>query len=314
MARFSQPSFLNGPPQPLILTLEGRRETPLELYVRTASPSQSSFLLESGKSLTGEAQYSFLGSSPVSITAHESTTVNGTAQDPFKPLRQVVADMRIDRTPELPPFFGGAVGYFSYDFVRRYETLPSNATNDLDIPDLQFCLFDLITAIDHRTNRVQIIFCPSMERFLGEARDKLYREGQDRLAECEARLRDGTVSEAAASPLESLSFTPNQTKEAYLNRVRRCQEYIAAGDIYQANLSHRFTVETPPWSRRGSDRLRYEQALYRQLRAVNPSPFSGLLHFDDVSLISCSPERLVRLQGRHVETRPIAGTRPRGCK
>ncbi len=312
MARFSQPTFLNGPPQPLVLTLDGWNESPLELYGKIASPSRPSFLLESGKRLTDEPSYSFFGSDPIAILAGTTAIANGTAEEPFKQLARIFGGSNFIGTPDLPPFFGGAVGYFSYDFVRRYETLPSNATNDLDIPDLQFCLFDLLTAIDHRTNRVQIIFCPSMERFLGEARDKLYREGQDRLAECETRLRDSTASEAAPSPIESLSFTPSQTKEAYLNRVRRCQEYIAAGDIYQANLSHRFTVETPPWTRRGSDRLRYEQALYRQLRAVNPSPFSGLLHFEDVSLISCSPERLVRLQGRHVDTRPIAGTRPRG--
>lgn len=94
--------------------------------------------------------------------------------------------------------------------------------------------------------------------------------------------------------------------------VRRTQAYVAAGDIYQANLSHRFTVDIPVRYRSGPDRLRYEHALYRQLRAVNPSPFSGLLRFEDFSLISSSPERLVRLRGRRAETRPIAGTRPRG--
>ena len=89
----------------------------------------------------------------------------------------------------------------------------------------------------------------------------------------------------------------NRRKEAYLDRVRRCQDYIAAGDIYQANLSHRFAVETSHRTiDRALGRLHYEHALYQQLRAVNPSPFSGLLRFGDMSLISCSPERLVRLQ------------------
>src|SRR5512143_687542 len=259
MARFSQPTFLNGPPQPLVLTLDGRSESPLDLYKKIASPSRPSFLLESGKRLTDEPSYSFFGSDPVAILASKTATASGTAEDPFKQLTRIFAGSNFERAPDLPPFFGGAVGYFSYDFVRRYETLPSNASNDLDIPDLQFCLFDLITAIDHRTNCIQIIFCPSMESFLGEERDNLYREGQYRLAECEARIRDSTAFEAQDSPIESLSFTPNQTKEAYLNRVRQCQDYIAAGDIYQANLSHRFTVETPPWSHRGSGRLRSEQ-------------------------------------------------------
>jgi anthranilate/para-aminobenzoate synthase component I len=150
-----------------------------------------------------------------------------------------------------------------------------------------------------------------MERFLGESREKLYREGLDRLAEWEARLM-GPPPEKESSIREPLAFAPQQTREAYLECVRRAQAYIAAGDIYQANLSHRFAVDLPARYSSGLERLRYEHGLYRQLRTVNPSPFSGLLRFEDLSLISCSPERLVRLSGRRAETRPIAGTRPRG--
>jgi para-aminobenzoate synthetase component I len=217
----------------------------------------------------------------------------------------------IEESPDLPPFFGGAVGCFSYDFVRRLEALPAIAPADLAIPHLQFALYDLICAVDHGANRLQIVFCPSMERFLGEEREKLYREGLDRLAEWEARLNVAPpVQDRLTS--EPLSFRPEQTREAYVDRVRRAQAYIAAGDIYQANLSQRFVADIPEDCRSGSSRLRYEQALYRQLRSVNPAPYSGLLRFDDCSLISSSPERLIRLKGRRADTRPIAGTRPRG--
>jgi len=109
-----------------------------------------------------------------------------------------------------------------------------------------------------------------------------------------------------------MAFHPDQTRDAYLQRVQRCQEYIAAGDIYQANLSHRFTLKPLSSYDEGTDRQLYEQELYRRLQAVNPSPFSGLIRFDDVTLISSSPERLVRLRNRQADTRPIAGTRPRG--
>jgi aminodeoxychorismate synthase component I len=292
--------------------MDGRNESPLDLYVKIASPSQPSFLLESGTSLSGESRYSFLGSSPIATVANVGTASYGPAKDPFAELRQAITGPRIERTPGLPPFFGGAVGYFSYDFVRHFETLPSMALKDLPIPDLHFALFDLVTAIDHKTNRIQLLYCPPMERFLGEPRDKLYRDGLDRLAECESRLTGTTAPEQTLLSIDPLSFTPQQTRDEYLNRVGRCQQYIAAGDIYQANLSHRFSVQIPEQYRTGAERLRYEQALYRQLRKVNPSPFSGILHFDDLSLISSSPERLVRLQGRRVDTRPIAGTRPRG--
>jgi len=292
--------------------MDGRSESPLDLYVKIASPSQPSFLLESGVSLSSGSRYSFLGCSPIATIANDGTAMYGPMKDPFAALRQAIAGPRIERTPDLPPFFGGAVGYFSYDFVRYFETLPSMASKDLQIPDLHFALFDLVAAIDHKKNRIQLLYCPPMERFLGEARDKLYREGLDRLAECEAKLTSVTAPDQILGSIDQLSFSPEQTKDEYLHRVSRCQQYITAGDIYQANISHRFSMQIPEQYRTGTDRLRYEQALYRQLRKVNPSPFSGILHFDDLSLISSSPERLVRLQGRRADTRPIAGTRPRG--
>jgi anthranilate/para-aminobenzoate synthase component I len=196
--------------------------------------------------------------------------------------------------------------------VRDFETLPSIATDDLRLPDLQFGLYDIITAIDHQTNRLQIIFCPPIERFLGEPREQLYREGLTRLTEWEARLSGRSAPLKNLPSLDQMVFHPDQTRDAYLNRVRNCQEYISAGDIYQANLSHRFTLQPPSAYNDGADRQPYEQELYRRLQAVNPSPFSGLMHFDDVTLISSSPERLVRLHNRQADTRPIAGTRPRG--
>src|SRR2546425_12759041 len=133
-----------------------------------------------------------------------------------------------------------------------------------------------------------------MERFLGEPREKLYREGLDRLAEWEAGLSGRPAPLKNLPPLDQMDFHPNQTRDAYLDRVRRCQEYIVAGDIYQANLSHRFTLHPPRAHNDGPDRQPYEQELYRRLQAVNPSPFSGLMHFDDVTLLSSSPERRVR--------------------
>jgi aminodeoxychorismate synthase component I len=311
MTRFTQPSFLRGAPRPLVLSIPSRGKRPLDLYERIASPSQPSFLLESGKGQTTDTAYSFMGSGPVS-TVSLPARLNGTpAEDPFESLRQGIGKPGIEQTPDLPPFFGGAVGCFSYDFARRFETLPSIAADDLSFPDVRFAFYELVAAVDHRANRVQILFCPSTERFMGESREKLYREGLDRLAEWEARLNAPAPARELGA-VAPLSFTPEQTKDAYLDRVRRVQSYIAAGDIYQANLSHRFAADLPLRHGSGSERLRYEQLLYRQLRNVNPSPFSGLLRFDDFSLISSSPERLVRLNGRQAQTRPIAGTRPRG--
>jgi para-aminobenzoate synthetase component I len=300
--------------------MEGHGRTPFELYRMIASPSQPSFLLDSGKGTGGGARYSFLGSSPFSVLTGRQgqaslRTQEGhecSSKDPFGSLYRLFAGPQIEPPPGLPPFWGGAVGYLSYDLVRDFETLPSNAKDDLLLPYLQFGLYDIITAVDHQTDRLQMIFCPPMERFLGEPREKLYREGLGRLADWEAKLSGRPSPHNDLPSIDQMAFHPDQTRDAYLDRVRRCQEYIAAGDIYQANLSHRFTLHPPSTYNDGTDRYPYEQELYRRLQSINPSPFSGLMHFNDVTLISSSPERLVRLHDRQADTRPIAGTRPRG--
>ncbi|HSF67825.1 MAG TPA: anthranilate synthase component I family protein [Nitrospiraceae bacterium] len=320
MARFSQLSFLGGPPQPLVLTTDGRGRTPFELYCLIASPSQPSFLLDSGKGREGVGHHSFLGSNPFSVLTGRQgqaslRTCEGReyiSRDPFDLLCRLFARPQIEPPSGLPPFWGGAVGYFSYDLVREFETLPCLANDDLQLPCLQFGLYDVVTAINHQTDCLQIIFCPPMERFLGEPREKLYHEGLDRLAEWEARLSTTPPPLESLLSFDRMAFHPYQKREAYLDRVRRCQEYIAAGDIYQANLSHRFTLQPPSTYNDSTDRQRYEQELYRRLQAINPSPFSGFVHFNDVTLISSSPERLVRLRKGQADTRPIAGTRPRG--
>ena len=300
--------------------MDGQGRTPFELYRLIASPDQPSFLLDSVKRTDSGCRFSFLGSSPFSVLTGRQgqaslRTRKGreySSEDPFGSLCRLFAHPQIEPPPGLPPFWGGAVGYFSYDLVREFETLPSIAKDDLLLPDLQFGLYDIITSVDHQTDRLQIIYCPPIERFLGEPREKLYREGLDRLAEWEATLSGRPASLKNFLSLDQMAFHLNQTRDAYLDRVLRCQEYIAAGDIYQANLSHRFTLQPPSTYHDGTDRQRYEQELYQRLQAVNPSPFSGLIHFDDVTLISSSPERLVRLHDRQADTRPIAGTRPRG--
>ena len=320
MSHFSQSSFLDGPPQPLVLTLDRGGRTPFELYRLIASPSQPSFLLDSGKQSHRGRDYSFLGSDPYAllIGRHGQTILRTNegdeyvSQDPFGNLSRLLTQPRIAPFPDLPPFWGGAVGYLSYDLVRDFEILPSLAEDDLQLPYLQFGFYDIVAAIDHQTDRIQLIFCPPMERLLGEPREKLYHEGVDRLAEWEARLCRKLTPLKNFLSSNQKAFYPNQPRDAYLNQVRCCQEYIAAGDIYQANLSHRFTLDLSHPTDDRIDRPRNEQILYQRLQAVNPSPFSGLIHFDEVTLISSSPERLVRLHNGRVDTRPIAGTRPRG--
>jgi aminodeoxychorismate synthase component I len=300
------------------VTLPRPSATPFDLYTKIASNHRPSFLFESGNGHATMGRYSFFAGNPYQIVRgkvdqyvqHTTQGHEKSGQAPFQHLARLFESSHIARPRDVPPFFGGAVGYFSYDLVRQFERLPSIALDDLAVPDLEFAFFDLVAAVDHEQNCLVLMFCPPLERFLSEPREKLFREGRDRLAALEARLSGPALTGLHSDTQGRLSFQPEQQRSSYMDRVRRCQDYIATGDIYQANLSHRFTVigdALPTHPELQSDLLAYDR-----VRALNPSPFSGLLRFDQTSLISSSPERLVRLDGRRADTRPIAGTRPRG--
>jgi len=298
-----QRAFLSGPAQPLVVVRPQPNADVFELYGRMVRPDRPSFLLESGNGTSATARYSFFGNDPYLTltgrgqkyqieTADEVRTHHGSA---FQALQQTLADSTIAKPDGLPPFYGGAVGYLGYDLVRSFESLPILAADDLQFPDLHMVFLDIVAAVDHQTRLLYLMYCPPLSRFQAEPREKLYREGCDRLAELEARMTSPVSPRAPSIWPGRASFVSSQSRDTYTARVRRCQEYIAAGDIYQANLSHRFTLDLGNAS---SDRESGEYAaqLYGRLRHVNPSPFSGLVRFNDVSLVSCSPERLVQLK------------------
>ena len=306
-------------PGPLIQSLPLPVDDPFELYARLTSFSKHSFLLESGKGRAEVSRYSFIGSNPFLIFSSKGTnyTIRTSEQtihlsgDPFKALRDMLPQKRIPREPSLPPFVGGAVGFFSYDFVRQLESLPQQAVDDLQMPDLCFLFVEVLAAIDHETQMLHLMFAPHPQRVESQSRDLLYREGQDRLAELRANLyvpnRSGNDE---WSQFRRASIHGQQSRSEYVGRVRECQDFIAAGDIYQANLSHRFTVE---WPKENLDEPEIQGSYcYQQIRQINPSPFSAFLILDDWTVVCNSPERLIRLQGERADSRPIAGTRPRG--
>jgi para-aminobenzoate synthetase component I len=316
MITSSRTRFLHhARPEPLVLSIPAPTEDPYELYCRLSVPGYSSFLLESGKGNDTVARYSFMGCGPYLMLSGKEESYELRTRDgvtvyqgsPWNALRDKLRASPISNPGGLPPFFGGAVVFLSYDLVRQFEQLPRLALDDLYLPDLECLFVDQVAALDHHTQTLHLMFTPPLQRFQEEPREKLYREGCDRLAEWEARLAIPSRQDDVSS-IGRFDIQPGQSQNSYMERVRQCQEFIRAGDIYQANLSHRFAMQ---WheSRRSSDRQR---ALYRRLKAVNPSPFSALLHLDRFSLVGCSPERLIRLAGQFADTRPIAGTRRRG--
>jgi aminodeoxychorismate synthase component I len=312
MSLLSKEAFLGAPsPTPLATVLTLPACSTSELYEGLVADDACPVLLESGGAQP--QGYSIIASSPSRIFRAtgrrvECLEASGRSsviqRDPLSALRDLILGMALPRPLGFPPFFGGAIGYFGYDFVHWFESLPRRISDDLDLPEVELAFFESVAVIDHSQQQLWLIFTPLKERFLKEPRHALYEEGLARLSMLQSRLLTPGRQSAARASGAPPRITPGQTQDEYTCGVRRCLEYIGAGDIYQANLSHRFELQLD---------MPAPRSIYRRLRDINPSPFAALLEFPDVTLVGCSPERLVRLQGLDVDTRPIAGTRPRGA-
>ena len=206
--------------------------------------------------------------------------------DPLQLLAQIHKGRKIPTTSETP-FPGGFFGYFGYDLCRQIEDLPRQAQRDLAVPDLHLDWVDLAAVYDHQQQRL----------LLGSL------DATVDLAALAEKIVAGQCQTVPETPLTLLQAPlAKLTPQAFIAMVEKTRAYIAAGDVYQVNLSCRFDGQL-----RGSN-----AELYRRLRTINPSPFACLLQWDDFAIVSSSPERLVSLRGQLAEVRPIAGTRPRG--
>lgn len=215
--------------------------------------------------------------------------------DPFEHLRRLLAELRTDTVPGLPPFQGGAVGYFGYDLAQHVEALPRVALDDLGVPDMVVGIYCWAIAYSHLEGRAWLVGSPYPDGDLGELRRRMERALQ-KLKRAPSEPPSG--SDGWTLPL----IVSNFTRQGYLDAIARAKEYISAGDIYQVNLSQRFQVPIPlsPWE------------LYCRLREVSPVPYSAFLELGDLTIASASPELFLRKEGPRVITRPIKGTRPRG--
>jgi para-aminobenzoate synthetase component 1 len=270
-----------------------------------------SFFLDSGMDPGRLGRYSFMGSDPFLVMSSRGDEItllgpeyeNVVSGNPFDVLGELLAKYGIESNPTALPFIGGAVGYLGYDLGRFIEKLPSNAIDDLQLPECCLGFYDAVVIFDHLESRAFIAATGLPDTGSssgGRALVRLEQMKHDlaayaRLNEYED-LRD---KQCAASPI---SLRSNFTHEGYVRAVEAVREYIKAGDIFQANISQRFEADMPlpPYE------------LYRRLRQINPAPFASYLNFADLAVVSASPERFLRVRGDLVETRPIKGTRPRG--
>jgi len=270
-------------------------ETPVSAFLKLRGDGPA-FLLESAEQGQQVGRYSFIGWRPKRVVRW-SLADGG---DPYALAQAAVSEVRQAELKDLPPFAGGAVGFFGYDCVRAVERLPEPNPDTIGLPDMALMLSDVIVAFDHLKHTVTIL----ANAYLDDETDldTAHARAVDAIREVRTRLAGPLPAPPTHAPRPEPGFEPNMSREAFEANVARIIEYIHAGDAYQVVPSQRWSAPSPvePFS------------IYRGLRAVNPSPYMYFLDFEDFQIVGASPEPLLTVSGRHVSTRPIAGTRPRG--
>ncbi len=321
---------------PLIAREIQDTETPVSAFLKLRDGSPA-FLLESAEQ--GRfGRYSFLGFQPHSLArwegaphaadggtfsewrgkaaaawrqaSHPPPTQRSDAPDPFAAVSEYVESYRLADVPGLPPFPGGAVGFFGYDLVRTVEPLGDPNPDPLGLPDLALMVCGVMVVFDHLAHELALIAHVFADE--GTDVDAEYERALASISGIRDRLRAPiprpapssmrSGSEDAESGSDEVRFESNLTREEFESNVRRAVEYIHAGDAFQIVPSQRFTSAAPVSA----------FSIYRGLRTVNPSPYMYFLEFGDFQIAGASPEPLIKVSGRRIETRPIAGTYPRG--
>jgi len=296
---------------PVVKSVAADLLTPVSAFLAIASDEPNAFLLESVERGEQIGRYTFLGARPYMQVRAEGAHIV-VQRGKHKEERQgsaiqVVKELLRQHRPAivsgLPPFTAGAVGYFAYDAVRQLENIGEQAKDDLSLPDCVLMFFDRLLAFDHLHHQIHIIANADVSR---ESPRRAYDRAAADIAILEKKLAAGLrpahwhkTPKRAASKLKIHAGT---TRKRFIDSVERAKEYIAAGDIFQVVLSQRldFVPGVAPFD------------VYRALRAVNPSPYLYFLRMGDTHVLGSSPEMLVRVTGRKLEYRPIAGTHPRG--
>jgi anthranilate synthase component 1 len=259
-------------------------------------------------------RYSFLATEPfLELTAHGNRVTISSAQgkqqfdspDPLDELRRRLGAYQAVHLPELPPFEGGAIGYAGYDVVRYVENLPNAPPDDRGLPDLSFAFYDRMVVFDNVSKALFVIAMARLDKTGDDAR-AAYDDACRRVDELTKRLSTPTNLPPADIPAggePQIAWQSNVRQADFEAAVRKCVEYIRAGDVFQVVISQRLALDLAcePFE------------VYRTLRVVNPSPFMFFVRTPDVTLVGSSPEIMCRVVDRQVTVRPLAGTRRRGA-
>ncbi len=300
---------------PVALSLHSDLETPLSVYLKLAQ-GQNGFLLESVEKNEQVARFSIVGFSPSGVFQAKDgnlirrmgdKTDSRSTSNPLENVKTFAASIR--QAPlEGAGFLGGLVGYVGYDAVRYFEKLPNSKPDPLKVPDLYLMVTDQLALFDHLKRTLRLIVNVNLDK-IRDLKPR-YEYAVQKLLELEKKLEQPLqgVSEIPVPPTvkpgpnDLFGFQPNMSPKSFKGMVEKSKKYIQAGDIIQVVGSQRFEKETT------ADPV----TVYRLLRRLNPSPYMFLLKMDGMSLVGSSPEMMIKVQNGIVETRPIAGSRPRG--
>ena len=296
---------------PLYREILADYETPVSAFAKI-DHGPTAYLLESVAGGENWARYSFLGSGSSAVIREEKgdlVLIRGKKNlriqsrgNPLERLRELMEEYRPVTVPGLPRFVGGAVGYLSYDMVRRFEDLPALRKDSLGMPDFAFLLTDTLLIFDNVSQKIKVVANAYLESTKERDIRDAYRHATARIEKMIARLKRPVRQPRQRRRRKPITFTSNMNKADFEKMVTRTKEYIRSGDIVQAVLSQRWEtqIHTTPFQ------------LYRALRVINPSPYMYYLRVAGVELVGSSPETLVRCEDGQISLRPIAGTRRRG--
>ena len=284
-------------------------ETPVSTFLKLAAGKKHAYLLESVEGGERWGRYSFISWAPKMIfrskggsfcaSAPEQKIVWKKTEDPMQELKNLMAAFKPVEVDGLPRFWGGAVGYISYDMVRFFENLPDKPKDTLDLPDSVFMITDRLVIFDHLNHTLKIVICVNPRDL--KDRKKVYDKAEKEIDSIVLRLKRPLQLKKTRAMTHG-KVESNMTSVEYCKKVEKTKEYIRAGDIVQGVISQRFSRKT----------LASAFDIYRNLRLINPSPYMYFLQLDDFEIVGTSPEILVRKEDMFAETRPIAGTIRRG--
>lgn len=299
---------------PVYKEINADLDTPVSAFLKMGN-SEYAFLLESVEGQEKIARYSFIGNKPALIIKTKGKKIEITRTKdkksksfltkltPLNEIKNIMKGFKALHVKGLPRFYGGLVGYIGYDMVRFFEEIPDQNIDDLKAPDSVFMLTDTILIFDHVNHTIKIVnnvILPEKKLSFAQKK-KLYSQALKVIETINIQLRK-PMSEKAEKIAQAVKVSSNMNQGQFCDMVIRGKKYIKSGDIIQVVLSQRFKVKTH----------RNPLNIYRALRSLNPSPYMFFLKIKSMSLIGASPEMLVRCEDGVVQTRPIAGTRPRG--